>query len=185
MTPLDGIWVAIGVVWLCGILVSKKTVRTATSGFTVVHIVLMTLAVFLLFTRRFEPTVLGTRIVPSSEGAYYTGLVLTALGGALAIWARLFLGRNWSGFVTVKENHELVRSGPYAFVRHPIYAGFLLAILGTAIVEGQIRGFIAFVIALIAWHFKAQLEERFMVDQFGPQYEVYRQQVKALIPFIL
>jgi protein-S-isoprenylcysteine O-methyltransferase Ste14 len=185
MPPLDIIWVAIGLVWLAGSLTSKKTVRSAPATFTVVHIILLIMAGLLLFTRWFEPTVLGTQILPSNLGVYYTGLALAALGAAFAIWARLYLGRNWSGFVTVKQDHELIRSGPYALVRHPIYTGFLLAIFGTAIVEAQIRGFLAFVIFSIAWHFKARVEERFMVEQFGQQYEVYRCQVKGLIPYIL
>ena len=92
------------------------------------------------------------------------------------------LGRNWSGTVTVKENHELIRSGPYAIVRHPIYTGLLLAVLGTAIVFGEWRGLLAFCFLTIALLLKLQREERFMEESFPDTYPSYRAQVPALIP---
>lgn len=70
---------------------------------------------------------------------YWLGLLMVICGLAFAVWARIHLGRNWSGTVTVKEDHELIRSGPYGIVRHPIYTGLLLAIAGTAIVFGEWR----------------------------------------------
>ena len=116
---------------------------------------------------------------------WWTGFAVTVAGAAFAIWARLLLGANWSATVTVKQNHELKRTGPYAIVRHPIYSGFLLAMLGTAIAYGEIRGLIALLIALIAWRVKSLIEERFMMDQFGEQYVQYKREVRALIPFVL
>jgi protein-S-isoprenylcysteine O-methyltransferase Ste14 len=103
---------------------------------------------------------------------------------AFAIWARFYLGRNWSGTVTVKQDHKLIRTGPYAVVRHPIYAGFGLAILGTAIAIGEVRGLAATVTALIGMALKSRLEEEFMTEQFGAEYVQYKKDVKAMIPFI-
>ena len=128
---------------------------------------------------------LNASFVPPTMAFHWLGLLITALGLAFAVWARVHLGRNWSGTVTVKENHELIRSGPYGLVRHPIYSGFLLAMLGTAIAFGEIRGLIAFVLAFIAWRAKSLIEERFMLDQFGDRYARYKRDVKALIPFVL
>jgi len=102
----------------------------------------------------------------------------------VAIWSRFYIGRNWSATVTVKEGHELIRSGPYSVVRHPIYSGFLLALLGTAIYMGQVRGLVAVGLAMIVWKIKSLREESFMQSEFGEQYVQYRRHVKGLVPFI-
>ncbi len=94
------------------------------------------------------------------------------------------MGRNWSGTVTVKQDHKLIRTGPYAVARHPIYAGLGLAILGTAIAIGEVRGLAATVAALIGMALKSRLEEEFMTEQFGAEYVQYKKDVKAMIPFI-
>jgi protein-S-isoprenylcysteine O-methyltransferase Ste14 len=94
------------------------------------------------------------------------------------------LGSNWSGTVTVKQNHELIRSGPYAIVRHPIYSGFLLGLLGTALSVGEARGLIALALAFVGWFVKARVEEQFMVEQFNGDYVRYIRDVKRLIPFV-
>jgi protein-S-isoprenylcysteine O-methyltransferase Ste14 len=109
---------------------------------------------------------------------------MTFAGVAFAIWARLHIGRNWSGTVTIKADHKLIRTGPYAIVRHPIYSGFLTAVLGTAIAIGEVRGLFAFVAAFIGVKLKAGLEEEFMTEQFGDEYVQYQREVKAFIPFV-
>jgi len=101
------------------------------------------------------------------------------------VWARVHLGGNWSGIVTLKEDHELVRRGPYRWVRHPIYSGLLLAIAGSAVVRGEWRGFLALAIAFAALWRKLKLEERWLGETFGEQYAAYRRRVSALIPFVL
>jgi protein-S-isoprenylcysteine O-methyltransferase Ste14 len=121
--------------------------------------------------------------VPLARGA--VGLSVTMTGVAFSIRARLTLGRNWSGTVQVKENHELVRRGPYRIVRHPIYSGLLLAMLGTAIAFGGWLGYLGFAVVLFAWKQKSLTEERFMSEQFGDDYACYKAKVKALIPGVL
>jgi len=111
--------------------------------------------------------------------------VVAALGLALTVWARMHLGANWSGTVTVKQDHELVRSGPYAWVRHPIYTGLLLMLAGTALALGEWRGVLALLIAFAALWRKLKLEERWMRETFGTAYDDYRRSVKALLPGIL
>jgi protein-S-isoprenylcysteine O-methyltransferase Ste14 len=111
--------------------------------------------------------------------------VMLATGLALAVWARRHLGRNWSGIVTVKQDHELIRSGPYGLVRHPIYTGLLLAILGTAGAIGEWRGLFAFALITVGFVLKFKMEERFMSETFGEQYARYRAEVRSLIPFVI
>ena len=108
----------------------------------------------------------------------------TAAGLLFTVWARIHIGRNWSGTVTIKEGHELITSGPYAIVRHPIYAGLLLAFVGSGLARGEWRGVLAVVIAFLALWRKLRLEERWMREQFGPAYQAYSQRVAALIPFL-
>jgi len=128
--------------------------------------------------------ILFERFLPRSYAAYWTGTALVVLGLAFSVWARMHLGRNWSGTVTVKQEHELVRGGPYARVRHPIYTGLLLAFIGTAIVRGEWRGVLAVLIIFAALWRKLRLEERYMVETFGDEYRRYREHSAALIPFI-
>ena len=125
------------------------------------------------------------RFLPLSLAGYWIGLALLVIGLGFSIWARTRLGRNWSGTVTVKQDHELVRAGPYRFVRHPIYTGILLGFVGSAIALGQWRGLVAAVLCLYAFLRKIRLEERWMDETFPGTYAVYRQEVKALIPFVL
>jgi protein-S-isoprenylcysteine O-methyltransferase Ste14 len=115
----------------------------------------------------------------------WTGLVLTALGIGFTIWARLWIGGNWSGTITIKEEHELIQNGPYAIVRHPIYSGFLMALLGTAIVQGEVRALLGFPLAVLGWGLKLRMEESFMTQQFGSAYLDYKRRVKALVPFVV
>lgn len=130
-------------------------------------------------------TWLGTRMYAGSDAAAVLGALLTMLGVAFACWARYVLGRNWSSVVQVKEDHELIQSGPYRWVRHPIYTGLLLAFFGTAMAIGEWRGAICVVIVAVSFWFKLKLEERWMRENFGAAYERYMQRTKALIPGVL
>jgi protein-S-isoprenylcysteine O-methyltransferase Ste14 len=129
-------------------------------------------------------TWLDQRFLPPTMIAYWLGLIMLAVGIAFAVWARHDLGRNWSGTVTVKQDHELIRSGPYRLVRHPIYTGLLLAILGTAVAFGEWRGLLAFGLLTGSLLLKLRIEERFMGESFPDEYARYRAEVPALIPFI-
>jgi protein-S-isoprenylcysteine O-methyltransferase Ste14 len=92
--------------------------------------------------------------------------------------------KHWSPLIHVKHDHELMQTGPYRVVRHPIYAGLMLATLGTAIAYGLLSALIGFFLVVVAWGYKARLEESVMLEQFGRHYEQYRQNVKKLIPWI-
>jgi protein-S-isoprenylcysteine O-methyltransferase Ste14 len=113
------------------------------------------------------------------------GIALDLVGVAFAIWARLVLGRNWSGLVMrVKEGHELVQSGPYAIVRHPIYAGLLLAIVGTALTLGTVASYIGLAAGAAALIIRVHFEEELMNQEFRKTHEAYRRRTKKLVPFV-
>ena len=182
---IEGTWAAVGVVWLTGTLVSKQTARREPTSSRLLHIAIIAAVFALPFSARLHVGQLARRFVPDSPVIARTGLALTAAGCAFAIWARLLLGGNWSFSVTVKQDHRLIRRGPYAIVRHPIYSGFLLGLLGTALALGELRGIVALALAGIGWHVKSRREEAFMTAEFGAEYTRYQREVKALIPFVL
>src|SRR5262249_30686119 len=140
---LKGIWLVLALVWLVEALRVKRTERTESPGARIAHFAPVTLGFVLLFTPATAVGPLGWRWLPADPIGAGPGVALTAAGAAFAIWARLVIGRNWSGTVTIKAGHELVRTGPYACVRHPIYTGLLLAAVGTSVYIGELRGLVA------------------------------------------
>jgi len=128
---------------------------------------------------------LRTRILPDSEVVKMLGTVFCASGIAFAIWARVTLGRNWSANPTIKEGHELITRGPYHFVRHPIYTGILLGLLGSLVLEGgEVRDALMYLFIVIGLRLKSRIEEKFMLQTFPGQYPHYCRRVKAIIPFV-
>ena len=184
MDTYQALWLAFAIVWTLAAFATKRTVRRQTSTSRIVQSSLVVFG-FLLLLRPWILPALDIRVIPDSPPINFCGIVLTAAGIALAIWARLVIGTNWSGSVTVKRNHQLIRTGPYRFVRHPIYSGILLAMLGTAVGYGMLPGLIGFALTFIALLAKWQIEEKFMIEEFGDQYHQYRREVKAVIPGLL
>jgi|SRR5579871_1544185 len=183
--PIDAVWIAVWAVWLVCAAGTKRAVEKQPFGTRVFHLILVVTAFLLVFRSEYGLGPLGWRFVPASYAVAYAGLALTVAGAGFAIWARLTLGRNWSAAVTIKEDHRLIQTGPYAMMRHPIYSGFLLALLGTALAVGEVRCLVGLVLAFAAWWTKSRLEEPFMERQFGAEYIAYKQRVKALIPLVL
>lgn len=182
---IDGLWVVFLVIWAIGAARTKQTKRQQSDASQVVQRGLAAAGAILLFAPRLGVGWLDAGLLPDSDELAYTGLALTFAGIAFAVWARFALGRNWSAVVTIKQDHELIRSGPYALVRHPIYTGMLLGIAGTALAFDQVRSLLAFVSVTMGFWLKLRTEESFMIQQFGDQYRRYRREVKALIPFVL
>jgi len=182
---IEGIWIAVGVVWLIAAVASKPTARREPVGSRLVHIAIMAAAFALFFGARLRVGPLAWRFVPESPAVAWTALALTAAGCGFSIWARLLLGGNWSATVTLKRDHRLIRKGPYTIVRHPIYSGFLLGLLGSALALGELRGIAGLALAFIGWHMKSRVEEAFLAAQFGAEYTAYEREVKALVPFVL
>jgi protein-S-isoprenylcysteine O-methyltransferase Ste14 len=175
-------WYAFLIVWLVASIQVKASKVTEPLESRVVHGVLFTLGFYLLFARSFHYGILDARFVPPLHWLQVVGIVLTCAGVGLAIWARLILGENWSARVVRKVGHELIRTGPYAYVRHPIYSGLSLAVAGTALVVGEWRGLVALLLILVAESVKAKREEQFMLAEFGETYRQYQQETGFLIP---
>lgn len=182
---IEGLWIAFLVIWALAAMRTKRTVRRISGWPRFVEIALVILGIVLLFSRRLSFGWLGSHFLPDSAATGWVGVAMTAGGIAFAVWARFVLGQNWSSEVTLKEGHELICRGPYRWVRHPIYSGALLALLGTALSLNELRGLIAFGFFFAGWWLKARTEEALMLEQFGEQYRRYRSEVKALIPFVL
>ena len=145
---------------------------------------LMLCAIVLLALPSVPLTLLNDRVLPRDVWCFWLGAALTAAGLLFSIWARHHLGTNWSQAVTVKHDHELIVTGPYSIVRHPIYTGLLLAFIGSAIARAEWRGLFAVVLVLVALWRKLKLEEKWMRTRFGDSYEAYSRQVAALVPHI-
>lgn len=110
---------------------------------------------------------------------------VVAIGGVIfAIWARVTIGRNWSGLVTLKKDHELQMRGPYAVVRHPIYTGLYAMCVDTAITFGEIVNALVFVVVVVTFTLKICTEESLMCEAFPNEYPDYRRRVKSVIPFV-
>jgi len=179
------VWLALAAVWLITATRAKAVVRTQAGASRLIHVLVMAAAFALLFRHDARIGPLAARIVAASGAAAYGGFALTVLGAAFAIWARLQLGTNWSAAVTVKHDHALVQRGPYRLVRHPIYAGGLAAMLGTALVFGEAGCFVAVALSFAGFWWKTRVEEEFMMQYFGADYSQYQRSVKRLIPFVL
>ncbi len=178
------IWMALVVVWVVGALHTKRTVRSQSSGSQLLYTAILAAGVYLIFAKQSGIPWLDRQLFPVTVPIALAGLLAVLMGVAFSIWARLMLGGNWSNRVTVKENHSLVRTGPYRIVRHPIYSGILLGMFGSALQRGEMRCFIGVLICALSFWLKTRAEERFMVQSFGEQYLQYRHRVKALAPFI-
>src|SRR5271155_3923738 len=137
-------WEALGIIWVVGLLWSKRTQERTDVRARVVYGLCTVAGFYLIFGDRIPEGWLHLRLYPPMEWIDELGLALTGLGLAFAVWARIYLGANWSGSVQVKVGHELMRGGPYGWVRHPIYTGLLTAMVGTGLVRGQLRGVLAF-----------------------------------------
>lgn len=179
------LWEFIGVLWLAAMFTNKRAVRVQVGFARFAQIGLGVPAAFLMADRGIPVRALNARFIPFNSVAVYAGVAILAAGLSFAIWARVYLGRNWSGTVQVKRNHELMTGGPYALVRHPIYTGLLIGFVGTAIVFRQVRCLLGLALILAAWWMKLRVEERFMTEQFGERYLAYRSRTKALIPWVL
>lgn len=179
------LWVAFFVYWQIMAARAKATARLEPASSRVLRVVLFGLAIVLFCWHTIPVSWLRIQLWPQSYALYNVGIAMTAAGIAFAVWARVHLAGNWSRSVTVKENHELITSGPYRLVRHPIYTGLLFGLAGAVVAEGQVRSLIA--LALIAWVLwrKLSLEEAWMREQFGDTYAEYSRRTAALVPGIL
>ena len=179
------IWIVFIVFWVLAAFVQKRNARRQTFGSRAIQVSIILLVLMPFFVESRHVGLLYRHLYPNLLAVQYFGVLLLLLGFGFAVWARFVLGRNWSGMVTVKEDHTLITRGPYAWVRHPIYTGILLALLGTGITLGTILNLMEVPVVAFAFWLKLRTEEKFMFETFGEQYTAYRQHVKALIPHVI
>jgi protein-S-isoprenylcysteine O-methyltransferase Ste14 len=171
------VWILFLLYWQIKAINTKTTQRLESAASRI--------AIALLSTTRIPLRWLYLQLWPVGFWPFWLGAAVLIAGLLFAIWAREHLGRNWSRSVTIKQGHELIATGPYAVVRHPIYTGILTGFLGTAIAVSQVRGFISFALIFLALWLKLRMEEQWMRSQFGEAYVTYARQTAALVPYLL
>src|SRR5215472_13001202 len=174
------LWYVLALVWLVMWFGMKRAKRSETPWERVQHVVPVLVSFWLLFERQWP--LLDLRLLPETPGVLWAGVLLTALGVGISVWARLSLGANWSGMVTLKKGHELVRKGLYRWIRHPIYTGILLGFVGTALIKGHVRGWVGLAVLWASFYFKARREERFLRQEFGEGFEEHARQTGMFLP---
>jgi protein-S-isoprenylcysteine O-methyltransferase Ste14 len=147
-----------------------------------VHHGLLVVAFVLLFARQANFGILGQRFLPRTTAIRIAGFVITVAGLALAVWARRHLADNWSSRVRIRVGHELIRTGPYAHLRHPIYSGVLLAVIGTAVEVGRYRALVSVFLILISYGIKARREDAVLAREFGEAWAEHRRRAGFLLP---
>ena len=182
---IRGLWIVFVTFWVVSAWGAKPTARgierrgaASRLAITAAIIIFSIASIRYLAWRRVPADMVHVSPVEAS-----IGVAVCSLGIAVAIWARVYLGRNWGMPMSVREEPELVTTGPYAFVRHPIYTGILLAVAGTTLVE-WFPGIVLLPASLAYFIYAAKTEERSMKQQFPGAYSAYMQRTKMLIPFL-
>jgi len=170
-------WAAFWLYWLAAAFRTKRG-RVPWSHEIAIRVVIFGVVIVLIRVGAFRHHSLTTQ-----PWRYGIGLALFGIGLGCAVWARLHIGRNWGTPMTRKFDPDLVTSGPYRFIRHPIYSGILLAGVGTAIGLNW-QWLIAVGLAAIYFVYSATVEERYMSEQFPDSYPTYKRATKMLVPFL-
>lgn len=172
-----GVWVAFWLYWLAA-SVGVKSSRSRSSRSAGIRVGAILLVLLLVRTRA-----LGGRAATHNPWLEGIGLAVFLLGLALAVWARLYLGRNWGTPMSTKVDPELVTTGPYRVIRHPIYSGIILGMIGTAI---AVSVYWLIAVGLLGGYFvySAIMEERMLAGEFPDSYPEYQRSSKRLVPFI-
>jgi protein-S-isoprenylcysteine O-methyltransferase Ste14 len=182
---LGGIWVLFWLYWLVSAVGAKKTVSLNMRKFAGIRLGIFILALALIRLSTVRGHLLSSiYLAQSNEILMGAGFILFLAGLLLAIWARLHLGKNWGMPMSLKQDPELVTSGPYRSIRHPIYSGILLAVLGSALMSG-LYWLIILIVVGVYFVYSAYEEEKIMLQQFPKTYPDYKEKTKMLIPFIL
>jgi protein-S-isoprenylcysteine O-methyltransferase Ste14 len=172
-------WIAFIVYWSAAAKNSAPARKSESQESRNVHQLLLNAALLLLFL---PIPGLKQRFLPATQMLVPAGLAVQTVFGLLAVWARRHLGSNWSGAITIKFEHRLIRSGPYRVLRHPIYTAMLGMYAGTSIVSGQLNALVAVAVVTFAYWRKIRIEEANLHEAFGAEYESYRRKTWALVP---
>lgn len=176
------LWGLLMLVWLVLFFRMKQAKKREQWNERAGYLILSLVGAWLVFEPHNLWEGLNYRVLPNEPLMWEMGLAVTALGVGMAIWARLSLGTNWSGTVTLKNDHELVRRGLYRWIRHPIYTGIVVAMFGSAAIRGYLRGLIGAGLVLLAFYIKARREERFLREEFGAGFEEHARHTGMFLP---
>jgi protein-S-isoprenylcysteine O-methyltransferase Ste14 len=179
---IDAPWIIFLAYWLLASLRVNKIERHEPPGEKLLRIAASVAAFVLLYNDDPRFGILNRRFLPWRLWIFAVGAALTWAGVAFAIWARIHIGRYWSASVALKAGHELVRTGPYSRIRHPIYTGMLMALAGTALAVGRYRGIVAFAIILASFVWKSKREEALLAGQFGAAFDEHRRHRGFFLP---
>ena len=177
-------WATFVVYWLVSALRTKITAERQSVWSGLAHRIPLACSYVLLAAQHLPPP-MNNSITPHTDWAQAMGASICVAGLLVTLWARWTLGGNWSSSVTFKQGHELVRTGPYQFVRHPIYTGLLVMALGTTLNFGRVRCWLALPLMAAAFWFKLKQEEKLLLRHFPQEYPIYKNQVKALVPYVV
>ncbi len=177
-------WCTFVIVWLIAAARTKRIAERQSVESALAHRIPVGIGWWLMLAPRW-PGPMGHQVIPRTAFSEIVGTVICVLGLIFTLWARQTLAGNWSSDVTFKQDHELIRTGPYRIVRHPIYTGLLAMFLGTGIYIGQVRGGVSLLLVTIGFWIKLSQEERLMLRHFPDAYPAYQREVKALVPFII
>jgi protein-S-isoprenylcysteine O-methyltransferase Ste14 len=176
------LWLIFIVVWIAGALKTKPVEQRESISSRLSYSVFVVAAFYLVFVKEITRPWMRIQLFTPNLVTEVLGVVLTAAGIGFAIWARVYLGGNWSSSVTVKVGHRLVRTGPYRWVRHPIYTGLIVALIGSGLERAQVRMLVAMVLLYAGFKIKSRIEERAMTTVFGAEYDEYSRTTGAIIP---
>ena len=184
------IWVVFWIYWITIAVMTRSPMKRQQSRWDGVlfRLFLLIVVVFAFLSLPYsqpESVFLIQRFIPDTTVIGLIGTIITLLGIGFAIRARLHLGKNWSSMPAIRVDHTLIRTGPYRYVRHPIYTGILFGLAGTAIVIGEPLALVGLFLILLAFLWKIRMEENYLLEEFGDAYASYKREVPALIPFLL
>jgi protein-S-isoprenylcysteine O-methyltransferase Ste14 len=178
------VWIAFLIYWQVKAVHTKKTQRLEPAVSRILRALSVLVAIVILSTTWIPLPWLYRPLWRAGVCPFWLGAALTVGGLLFAVWAREHLGRNWSSSVTIKQDHELITTGPYSVVRHPIYTGILGGFLGLAIAISEVRGFVVFILIFVGFWAKFSMEEKWMRSQFGETYAAYVRRTAALVPYV-
>jgi protein-S-isoprenylcysteine O-methyltransferase Ste14 len=175
-------WIVFLIYWILGAIRTRATRQKESFTSRYIVVLIETVGYVLVFNRSAGIGFLGDRFIPRTLASVGVGVALTWLGIGLAIWARYHLAEYWSARVTIKEDHQLIRTGPYTRLRHPIYTGLILATIGSAVVIGKWRCVFGACLVLAGYCVKARKEEVMLSRQFGDAFRTHQKHAGFLLP---
>ena len=179
------IWAVFWIYWIAAAIRTRSPVKRTQTGLSFRAYIVLIAVLWVILVRLVAPDIMLETIIPQGTASAAAGLIIALAGLGFAFHARMHLGKNWSGNPVIRVDHQIVRTGPYRYVRHPIYTGMLLMITGTAIGIGFVWVICLIPLFLAVFAIKIRMEETFLTEEFGEAYLQYRREVKALIPYVI